>query len=191
MSRRVHVFGAAGCGATTLGRALAQRLRCPHLDADDYFWIPTDPPYQRSWPRLKKQALLRADLTRHNGWVLTGAILGWGDVFMPLFDLVVFLRAPAAIRIARIRERERRRFGDAALAPGGALHGHYRQFLARAAAYDGDRLKLRCRRAHEQWLARLACPVQRLDGSEPVRDNLDQILRCVATLDAPESIPGI
>ena len=48
MIHRIHILGASGSGTTTLGRALAERLQCPHFDADDYFWVPTDPPLPTS-----------------------------------------------------------------------------------------------------------------------------------------------
>jgi predicted kinase len=35
-ARRLHLLGASGSGTTTLGRALAQRLGCPHFDTDDW-----------------------------------------------------------------------------------------------------------------------------------------------------------
>ncbi len=44
-SRRVHIFGASGAGTSTLGRALADRHRLVHLDTDDFYWMPTDPPF--------------------------------------------------------------------------------------------------------------------------------------------------
>ena len=45
MIRRIHILGASGSGTTALGQALAEHLRCPHFDTDDYFWLPTDPPH--------------------------------------------------------------------------------------------------------------------------------------------------
>ena len=36
MIHRLHTLGASGSGTTTLGRALAERLQCPHFDTDDY-----------------------------------------------------------------------------------------------------------------------------------------------------------
>src|SRR5438128_874343 len=45
MVQRLHILGASGSGTTTLGRALAEGLQCPHFDTDDYFWLPTDPPF--------------------------------------------------------------------------------------------------------------------------------------------------
>ncbi|ASR09775.1 hypothetical protein CHY08_18390 [Rhizobium leguminosarum bv. viciae] len=41
----IHVMGASGSGTTSLGRALAERLDIAHLDTDDFFWMPTDPPF--------------------------------------------------------------------------------------------------------------------------------------------------
>lgn len=48
MYNRIHIFGASGSGATTLGRELSQHLPHVNFDGDDYFWIekfsePRDP----------------------------------------------------------------------------------------------------------------------------------------------------
>jgi len=48
--KRIHLMGASGSGTTTLGRALAQRLGCPHFDTDHYFWFPTAPPFEKIRP---------------------------------------------------------------------------------------------------------------------------------------------
>jgi adenylate kinase family enzyme len=45
-SRRIHIAGASGSGVTSLGRALANALASSHHDTDDYFWLPTTPPYR-------------------------------------------------------------------------------------------------------------------------------------------------
>ncbi len=47
---RIHVTGASGAGVTTLGRALAQHFAVPHADTDDYFWLPTEPPFTERRP---------------------------------------------------------------------------------------------------------------------------------------------
>lgn len=43
---RIHIFGASGSGTSTLGRAVAARLGYAFLDADDFYWLPTDPPFR-------------------------------------------------------------------------------------------------------------------------------------------------
>jgi len=55
---RVHVFGASGSGTTTLSRALAARLDVGHFDADDYFWVPIEPPFTQKYPAEKRVELL-------------------------------------------------------------------------------------------------------------------------------------
>lgn len=42
---RLHILGPSGAGVTTLGRAIANAWSVPHADSDDYFWLPTSPPY--------------------------------------------------------------------------------------------------------------------------------------------------
>ena len=102
-------------------------------------------------------------------WVLGGALDGWGDALIERFDLVVFLRAPTEVRIDRLRERERRRFGRR-VGSGGDMDGHHQRFLAWAASYDDATLTsgLRSRARHEAWLAMLPRPALRLDATRSV-----------------------
>jgi len=169
---RVHILGGSGSGTTTLGQALAQQFGWRHLDADDYFWLPTDPPFQEIRPRHERQSLLGADLDPAGSWVLSGSLCGWGDIFIPLFDLVVFLWIPPDIRLARLATRERRLFGEAALAPDGRMHEIHTKFMAWAAGYDDGDLSMRSRQLHEQWLQTLPCPVLRLEGVGTVEAHL-------------------
>ena len=158
----MHIVGASGAGTTTLGRAVAARLGAAHLDTDDFFWIPTDPPFEKIRERGERQARLGEALARHPAWVLSGSLCGWGDMFIPRFELVVFLWLAPEIRLARLRERERQRYGDA-VAPGGPRHAKFEAFIAWAAGYDEilDAPE-RSRKLHEQWLAALPCPVVRI-----------------------------
>src|SRR4029450_3942966 len=102
MIRRIHILGASGSGTTTLGRALAERLQYPHFDTDDYFWLPTDPPYTQQRERTERAQLLMDDIPAQDSWVLSGSLCGWGDVAIPLFALVVFLWIPQDIRMERL-----------------------------------------------------------------------------------------
>lgn len=190
MSRRVHIVGASGAGTTTLGRALARGLDCPHLDTDDYFWLPTRPPFTHQRPAPERHALLEADLSRHAGWVLSGSLCGWGDVFIPRFDLVVFVSLPHAIRLARLGEREQQRYDAAAIAPGGALHATHQVFMAWAAAYDDGGRDVRSRLVHEQWLAGLPCPVLRVTSMDAVDELVAQTVRALSTMNQVRD-PGV
>jgi hypothetical protein len=108
--------------------------------------------------------LLGAALEALPRWVLSGSLCGWGDMFMPRFELVIFLVVPRALRLARLREREQRRYGADALAPGGVMHEAHVQFIEWAAAYDAGGEDMRSRQRHERWLAGLSCRVVRCEG---------------------------
>jgi adenylate kinase family enzyme len=177
---RIHITGASGCGVSTLGAALAARLGCDHLDTDNFYWAPTEPSFQMSRPIPERLALLQTAFdSAPNGWVLSGSLDGWGDPLIPLFERVIFLSAPTAVRLARLTERERRRLGPA-IDPGGALHAQHLDFLAYAAGYDTGvftgQMTGRYQARHEAWLERLPCPVQRLEGEMPPKALVEMVL---------------
>jgi adenylate kinase family enzyme len=169
-SRRIHVTGASGSGVTTLGRALADALALPHHDTDDYFWQPTTPPYRTQrdaadrWRLMGEMFLPRAD------WVLSGGLVGWGDALIPDFDLVVFLVTPLEVRMRRLRAREATHFGAEAVARGGWRHEETESFIEWASHYEDGSREGRNLARHEAWLAKLPCPVLRLDGSRPLAE---------------------
>ena len=55
---RIHITGASGSRVTTLGKALSERLRVQFLDADDFYWKLTAPPYQEKLPIDERQKKL-------------------------------------------------------------------------------------------------------------------------------------
>jgi adenylate kinase family enzyme len=175
MLRHIHILGASGSGTTTLGRALAERLNYPHFDTDDYFWMPTDPPFTTQRERTARQQLLMDALTAHASWVLSGSLCGWGDVAIPLFDLVVFLAIPHAVRMARLRRREHERFGERIL-PGGDMYEQSQAFLAWAASYDEGGMDIRSRQLHDQWLGTLQCPIVRFEGEHTIEKQLAMLM---------------
>jgi len=180
MAKRVHFVGASGSGTTTLAAALAARLDYSHLDTDTYFWLPSDPPFQHIREVEARTVMLRADLEKPGGWALSGSLCGWGDPFIPLFDLVVFLYIPKDLRMARLRAREVTRYGAETIAPGGAMHKGSTEFLAWAAGYDEGGLEIRSLRVHNEWLATLPGPVLRLERVASVEDNLVAVLDALA-----------
>jgi adenylate kinase family enzyme len=175
--KRIHVTGASGAGVTTLGCALAGALSVPHLDTDDFYWLPSDPPFRHKREIPERLRLLGEALDRApGGWTLSGSLDGWGDPLVPRSDLVVFLLVPTEVRLERIRARSRQRYGEAALAPGGRLHEDYLAFLEWAAAYDEGAHGGRSRPRHEAWLAQLPCPVVRLEGVLAIDDMVKESL---------------
>lgn len=69
--------------------------------------------------------------------------------------------------MARLVERERARYGPR-IAPGAELHASHVAFVDWARSYDDARAPVRSSDLHERWMARLPCPVLRLDSSRSV-----------------------
>jgi len=154
---------------------LAETYNLRQFDADDYFWIPTDPPYLHIRPREERIALLQSDLTTQNRWVVSGSLCGWGDVLRPLFDLVIFLYVPLEIRLERLRKREIERHGAGSLLPGGRMHQQHQEFMAWTARYDEGDEFVRSLLLHNRWLATLDCPVIRLEGALTTDERLSRV----------------
>lgn len=168
---RIHITGASGCGTTTVGGAIAERLHWAVLDADDFFWERTTPPYQLKRSRADRLALILKALSGHPKSVVTGSICGWGDELERSFDLVVFLTVRRDIRLNRLRDREQQKLGR--IDP---------EFLEWAGRYDEGGLDMRSRALHERWLQDLTCPVVRLDGEKPVSLLVDAVLTSMGGL---------
>ncbi|MFW5985849.1 MAG: AAA family ATPase [Halanaerobiales bacterium] len=167
----IHILGPSGSGTTTLGKAISEKYDMAHFDADDYFWYPTDPPYEKKRPIEKRQQLLFGDLINVESAVISGSLCSWGDIFISFFDLVIYLWVPAEIRIKRLIKRERKEFGDDVL-PGGRMYENHKRFLEWAASYDTGGLDMRSKITHELWLKKLDCPVLRIKGNYSLEENL-------------------
>ncbi|ARM90231.1 kinase-related protein [Rhizobium sp. CIAT894] len=165
----IHVMGASGSGTTSLGLALAEKLDIAHLDTDDFFWLPTEPPYTTARDADERIRLLLETAARHDGWVLSGSALKWGGPLEPFYDLIVFLRIEPELRMARIRAREVARYGER-IGPGGDMEVKSREFMEWAASYDTAGPERRSLAAHEQWLETQTGPVLRLDSSREIDD---------------------
>lgn len=178
MTCRLHLTGASGTGTTTLGRAVAGAWAVPHADADDYFWLPTDPPYVAQRDPVERVRLMREVFVARPAWVLSGSMLGWGDRVVAECDAVVFLTLDPEVRLERLLARERLRYGivDAAATT---------EFLAWARGYDDPAFDGRSLVRHEEWLAGVGRPVIRLDSDHPVEELRDAVLRAVVEHDLP------
>jgi adenylate kinase family enzyme len=177
---RLHILGASGSGTTTLAAALCARSGWKHVDTDDIFWILTDPPFTDIRPREERVALMQAALEGAVDWIVSGSLCGWGDVFIPRFDLVVFLSVPSEIRLKRLTAREAGRYGLEAIAPGGSNHEQFIEFMVWASQYDDGAPTMRSRTLHEEWLAKLPCPVLRLEGLAAVMESVRAVEAALA-----------
>lgn len=175
--KRLHILGAPGSGVTSLGKELATRLGCPHLDTDDYHWFTDDAlPYRRRRNPDHRRLLMSRDLDASPAWILSGSLCGWGDVFIPRFDAVIYLWLPAELRVTRIQAREIQRYGAERLAPGGDLQGVFEKFISWAAAYDAVNDNIRSKDQELKWLDALPCPQIKIEVELPLPVLADRVV---------------
>jgi hypothetical protein len=124
------------------------------LDADDYYWLPTDPPYRSKRDRLQRLSMLVDALKESpDGAIVAGSVVDWGTEIEDSFALIVLLIFPAEIRVERLRRRALARFGNVNAA-----------FLEWAAQFYEGRMPGRSLVVHERWLAQRSCKVIRIQG---------------------------
>lgn len=178
MTKRIHIMGSSGSGTTTLAKALSERMGYTHFDSDNYYWVPTSIPFTQKRDREERNSLLVRDLKSANKWVLSGYLCRWGDIFIPDFEMVVYLSLPKDIRIQRLVERERQRYG-AEIEPNGSRHQLHNEFIEWASQYDEAGSYMRSKALHSIWLSDLSCPVLRIEGDKTVEERLNIVLNTI------------
>jgi len=162
---RILVTGAAGSGTSTLAAAVARRLGGSPIEADYFYWLPSTPPYRERRPADERRALALEALSAPGPLVVAGSVMRWGAEVEDAFDLIVFLRVPTALRLARLREREMRRFGRVNEA-----------FLQWAADYDTGTTEGRDLSTHLAWLGARTAPRVTVEGPFSVEEAMAQVL---------------
>jgi hypothetical protein len=165
---RILITGASGSGTSTLGRFLANQLKWPYFDTDDYYWLPTTPPFRQKRDPAIRLSLFLGDLGKAESAVVGGSMMGWGLELENSFSLISFLTVAAAIRVERLRVRELQHLGHADP-----------QFLEWAAQYDEGRLEGRSLAKHERWLSERSCPVLRIAGDVSVEQSAQMVLNAI------------
>ena len=170
----IHILGAAGSGTTTLGKAISEQYGFTHLDTDDFFWMPTNPRFTVKRNRSERQEMLAKAIEKSEKCVISGSLCGWGDQFIPTFELVLYVDTPTDIRMERLNKRESERFG-ARILPDGDMYNQHVAFLEWARSYDTGDLDMRSFAMHMDWLKKIPCAIIRIDGTEPLEPMLRKV----------------
>ena len=174
----IHIFGGSGSGTSTLGRKICAELGYRFMDTDDYFWLPTNPKFTQKRDTEERLIMMRHDIETAENAVISGSLVDWGDVLIPLFTLAIRLKTAPDIRLARLRKREKERFGDR-IDVGGDMYENHRQFMAWAEAYDTGDLHMRSCAKHVVWEKLLQCPLIELDGADDLSVNYAVVKRAL------------
>lgn len=174
MKQIIHIYGASGSGTTTLGKKICSELGYQFMDTDDYYWMPTNPPYTVSRDKSERIRLMLEKINSADNVVISGSLVDWGDELIPLFTLAIRLETDTETRIERLRKREYEEFG-ARIAPGGDMYEPHKEFIEWAKKYDSGGVDMRSKAKHDVWQQLLQCRQIVLDGA----DNLDKNFEAV------------
>lgn len=168
MARGIQVCGLNGCGKSTLGRALAQKIGFHFIDNEELFFTrnAADEPYQNPRSRAEVEKLLMEEVRRHGDFVFAAVKGDYGSAILPLYRYAVLIEVPKEIRLRRVRNRSFQKFGGR-MKPGGDLYESEEVFFQTAAARPEDYA--------ESWARTLSCPVVVVDGTRPVEENVERL----------------
>lgn len=175
---KIHIMGASCAGSTTLGNALSARLKIPYFDTDDFFWERSAVPYTVRRDAPTRSRMLQEAISRNDSYIIGGSLISWGDEWLSMFDLVVFLYVPNEIRMQRLVDREIERYGDT-IYTDPVRSRLFREFYDWASKYDDRDFAGRNVEIHEQWLGKVSGRVVEIRGDTTVAERIEQVERLV------------
>lgn len=173
---KILVFGASGSGTTTLAREFALKYDFIHLDADEYYWKKTSPPYQIKIPLQERSLSLMNHLKNSGNAVISGSLSTWGKQWLEAFDLGVFLIIPQEIRIKRLKLREIERYG-AKIDWDSKTKEISDDFIEWAKQYDDPSFEGRGVTQHKRFIEDLKCPTITIYGDTSTDERIKMILK--------------
>ena len=177
---KIIIFGASGSGTTTLANEIETRTDFKHLDADDYYWKKTNPPYQIKTPLTERNENLKIDFKKFENVVLSGSMVSWGYEWQTAFDLAIFIKLENTERMERLKKRETLRYGEKLLTDENIIKNS-NEFLEWANQYENPNCKGRSLKTHNNWMEMLDCKVLRLNGANELSKKVEVVLNEIKT----------
>ena len=171
---KIHILGPSGSGTTTLGKALAEELQIKQFDSDAFFWAVSELPFTVKRPASERVALLKSALSKHDSWILSGAVVPWGDFLIPEFTLVIYKYIKQDVRVSRLVKREKERYGDR-IKPNGDFYEHYLEFMEYVKSYEDGSINIRSLLSQNKWLEMVNCKVLRIEEELDVESEVELV----------------
>ena len=167
----IHLLGPSGSGTSTLGKYISEKYDLPWIDADDIFWLKTNPPFTDIRDKNDRIELLKTTLYGKLSWVLSGSVLGWGDFLKPEFDVVIYKYVNQEERLKRLKIREKERYGNR-IEKGNDMYQKHIEFINWSMSYDDGDLKIRSKMSHNEWMKDLNCKIIKIEENISIDEEL-------------------
>ena len=168
MSNKIIVCGGNGAGKSTLGKELAEELGWTFKDIEEYYFPINNTDYNYSQARTKQEVseLLLIDMKKYDDFVLASVKGEFDSEVSELFTCAILIEVPKELRMERVRDRSKQKFGDRML-PGGDLYEKEEMFFHMVQKRPDDYVT--------KWLDTVDMPVIRVDGIRAIKDNIEII----------------
>ena len=169
----IQICGLNGCGKSTLGRALAEKIGFHFIDCENLYFSKTntDEPYIHPKSRPDVERLLMDEVSKHPDFVFSAVKGDYGKDIIPTYNYVVVIEVPKEIRSQRVRDRSFQKFGSRMLM-GGDLYDQEERFFQMVASRSDEYV--------DNWLQTVKCPIIRVDGTKPIDENVKHIIRALS-----------
>ena len=168
----IQICGLNGCGKSTLGRALAEKIGFHFIDNENLYFARSqaNDPYTNPRSQEEVERLLMNEVLEHPNFIFASVRGNYGKEIIPMYNYVVVIEVPKEIRSQRVRNRSFQKFGRRMLM-GGDLHQQEEAFFRIAESRHDDYV--------ENWLQLVNCPIIRVDGTKKIEENLDYIIQII------------
>ena len=175
MGTGIIVCGLNGSGKSTLGKALAENTGFHFIDNENLYFPKTCPEYMYASARSEKEVgeLLLSEIKEHENFVFASVKGSYGENILSYYQYAVLIEVPKDIRLQRVRNRSYQKFGSRML-KGGDLYEREETFF--------DFVNSRPENDVEIWIQSLNCPVIRVDGTKPIKENVTFIINQIKIL---------
>jgi adenylate kinase family enzyme len=168
---KIHLLGPSCSGTSTLGKLIARKYKIPWYDTDDIFWIKTDPPFTTKREKNERINILKEIFEKNNSLVLSGSALRWGDFIKDHLDIIIYKYVKQEIRIKRLLEREKNRYGNR-IDPGNDMHEIHKEFVAWNKKYETGGMEMRSKKSEMSWLDDVKCEIIKLEENKTPEEEL-------------------
>lgn len=145
---------------------------------NSYFGIPTEPPFTHKRPKKERIELMKNDINKSENVVISGSLTDWGDELIPFFTLAIRIEMRQSVRLERLVQREKGRYGSR-IEPNGDMYQKHIEFIEWAKSYDNGGLDVRSKAMHDELQKTFTCKILHLDGENKVEDNFEEVLKAL------------
>lgn len=168
----IQICGLNGCGKSTLGRALAEKIGFHFIDNENLYFdrSQVNEPYTNPRSEEEVERLLMSEVVEHPNFIFAAVRGNYGKEIIPMYNYVVVIEVPKEIRSQRVRNRSFQKFGKR-MQMGGDLHEQEEAFFRMAESRHDDYV--------ENWLKLVKCPIIRVDGTKTIEENVQLIIQTI------------